>query len=136
DQSVGSKPGTKGTGKGTLKSGISKDTWILVSVGVFFLLLLLTFIGVKTWFWFHKPRTLDLAEIQLPQPGTKELTGGRAFLLVNKNSGRCATVEKGSSAPGLHIIQGPTPGQASAPERWILLKVKDDVFRLQNENSR
>ncbi len=63
-----------------------------------------------------------------------EPADGLACLLVNKNSGRCLSIADGSSAPGARIVQGPTPDQASATERWTLLRA-GDAFRLRNEGS-
>src|SRR5437016_4936642 len=64
-----------------------------------------------------------------------EPTNGLTCLLVNKNSGRCLSVAGGSAKPGARIVQGPTPEQASASERWTLLGA-GKTFRLRNHKSR
>jgi hypothetical protein len=97
-------------------------TRIQSRLGAVSLLLLAGFVGLKAWSWLHKSESLE--------PGHEMVV-----LLVNQNSGRCLSIQDGSTAPGALIIQGPTPDRAAAAERWVLLEVSDSVFRLRNENS-
>jgi serine/threonine protein kinase len=69
---------------------------------------------------------------QAPIP-VLEPASGLVCLLVNKNSGRCLSVG-GAANPGAWVVQGPTPEQASAEERWTLLAV-GNAFRLRNQSS-
>jgi serine/threonine protein kinase len=73
----------------------------------------------------------NLAEVphQLLDPAN-----GLVCLLVNKNSRRCLSVAE-ADTPGASVVQGPTPEQAGAAERWTLLPA-GDAFRLRNELSR
>jgi hypothetical protein len=59
---------------------------------------------------------------------------GLVCLLVNKNSGRCLSITDGSAEPGAKIVQGPTPEQAGAAERWRLRRT-GKAFRLRNEST-
>ena len=102
EPSIGSGPGTKGTGKGPCKSRRATAGWIAVSIGAFLLVLFISLIVAKTWFRSHQP---------IP---TLEPTQAQAFLLVNYNSGRCLSVKNGSTKPGRRIVQGPTPDKAGA----------------------
>ena len=68
-------------------------------------------------------------------PASLEPKNGLVCLLVNQKSGRCLSVANGAVNPGAKIVQGPTPDQAGAGERWTLLG-SDKTFRLRNESSR
>ncbi|HKI37078.1 MAG TPA: protein kinase [Gemmataceae bacterium] len=64
-----------------------------------------------------------------------EPENGLVCLLVNKKSGRCLSIGKPSAEPGAKVVQGPTPDQAGASERWTLLGA-GNTFRLRNQSSR
>ncbi|HTU21751.1 MAG TPA: protein kinase [Gemmataceae bacterium] len=77
-----------------------------------------------------------VAPTEPPRNGARSLepTDGLTCLLVNKNSGRCLSLENGSATRGARIVQGPMPDQARATERWTLLG-SSNGFRLRNESS-
>jgi hypothetical protein len=92
--------------------------------------------------WFHDAAGFAAAllvvlhaSVLCAQPKLPAPEEGSIYLLVNRNSGRCLSVAGGSVAPGAKIVQGPTPDQAGASERWVLLGT-DQGFRLRNHASR
>jgi serine/threonine protein kinase len=117
--------------------------WLVAAVAMAGVLALLAAIGVGVFGWKDGPAA-DLAEkkdalaaqkANLLEPPVQLLdpASGLVCLLVNKNSGRCLSVG-GAANPGAWVVQGPTPDQAGAAERWTLLAA-GNAFRLRNESS-
>ncbi len=78
-------------------------------------------------------RTDGLSALTSSEPRAVIPKNGVVCVLVNKNSGRCLSLEDGS--PGAHIVQGPTPEQAGETECWRLVETGNG-YRLRNESSR
>jgi DNA-directed RNA polymerase subunit RPC12/RpoP len=115
-----STPPAGDTGKPRVRPGRALRKWLLALAGMGGVLGLLGALGASL--------------IGSNEPKSLEPKDGLVCLLVNKNSGRCLSIAGGSDTPGARVVQGPTPGQAGAAERWALIGT-GEAFRLRNEKT-